>query len=281
MAAREIARVIGIEFVDIDGFECCGYPIKSVHHEAFLLMAARNILLAEEQGLNICTLCSACTSSLTEVNRYLATHFDEKARIVAQLRKQGIEVRMGRSITVRHFARILYEEVGIAELRQLIQKPLTGLNVAPHYGCHYLKPSEIYGGCEDPENPYTLDELIRVTGANSIEYAEKLKCCGAGVIAVSEEVAYAMARPKLQELTGMAADAMVLICPFCSVMYDDNQKKIEQRYGEHYSVPVLYYPQLLGVALSLEYKSLGLRMNRISTKGLLEKIGRLQNEELS
>jgi heterodisulfide reductase subunit B len=279
LAAREIAAICGIELVDLEGFECCGYPLKSLHRDTYVQMAARNILLAESQGMNICTLCSACTSSLTEVNRDLAMDFEDKARIIAQFRKQNIPARMGRPIRVKHFTRILYEDVGVDEIRRLVTKPLNGLTFAPHYGCHYLKPSEIYGGIEDPENPHSLDELIAVTGARSIDYQEKLKCCGAGVLAVSQDVAYSMARPKLQELKQLAVDAMVLMCPFCSVMYDDNQKKIEQRFAEQYSIPVLYYPQLLGLALSLDNKKLGLRMNRVSTKNLLEKIAGLRIEE--
>lgn len=273
MAARQVARALGIEFVDLDDFECCGFPIKSVHYETFMMMGARNILAAEQKGLNICTLCSACTGSLTEVNKHLIEHFDEKTRIVSTLKKNGINYRMGRNIAVKHFAKILYEDIGINEIQKLIRKRFSNLNIAAHYGCHYLKPTDIYKNPEDPENPHTLDELIRVTGANSINYSEKLSCCGAGVLAINEDLAYSIARPKFQELSGNSTDAMVLICPFCSVMYDDNQKKIEKKFEEKYNLPVLYYPQLLGLALGIDAKLLGLRMNRVSTKALLEKIG--------
>lgn len=269
MAAREVAKVLGIEFIELDAFECCGYPVKSVDHDTFLHMAARNILIAEQHGLNICTLCSACTSSLTEVNRYLASHFTEKARVVARLRKNGIYCRTGTSIAVKHFARVLYEDIGCDEIERKIRNKLD-LSVAAHYGCHYLKPSEIYGNFEDPENPHSLDRLINITGARAVDYSEKLRCCGAGVIAVSEDLAYALSQPKLHELSQLGADAMALICPFCSVMYDDNQRKIEKKYGQQYSLPILYYPQLLGLAMGIDTRLLGLRMNRVSTKKLLE-----------
>ncbi|MGB3480096.1 MAG: CoB--CoM heterodisulfide reductase iron-sulfur subunit B family protein [bacterium] len=273
MAAREVAKTLGIEFVDLDDFECCGFPIKSVHYETFMMMGARNILTAEEKGLNICTLCSACTSSLTEVNKHFIEHFDEKTRIIAQLRKNGIDYRMGRNIAIKHFTKVLYEDVGIDKIEKQIKRELSNLNIAAHYGCHYLKPTDIYDNPEDPENPYSLDELIRVTGADSINYNEKMRCCGAGVLAINEDLAYSIARPKFQELSKDSVDAMVLHCPFCSVMYDDNQKKIEKKFGEKYNLPVLYYPQLLGLALGIDAKLLGLRMNRVSTKALLEKIG--------
>jgi heterodisulfide reductase subunit B len=272
MAVREIAKVLGIEFVDLADFECCGFPIKSAHYETFLLMAARNILAAEQRGLDICTLCSACTSSLTEVNKHLIENFDEKTRIIATFRKQGINCRMGRNIEVKHLTKIIYEDIGTDEIEGLIKRKLSNLNVAPHYGCHYLKPTNIYKNPEDPENPHSLDELIKVTGANSVNYNEKMRCCGAGLLAINEDLAYSVARPKLQELSKNSVDAMILMCPFCSVMYDDNQRKMEQKFQEKYNLPVLYYPQLLGLALGIDEKLLGLRMNRVSTKALLEKI---------
>jgi len=274
MAARAVAKIFNIEFIDLADFECCGFPIKSIHYRTFLVMGARNVLAAEKRGLDICTLCSACTSSLTEVNKHLIEHFDEKTRIVATLRKQGIEYRMSRNISIKHFTKILYEDIGTNEIEKLIERRLSNLNVASHYGCHYLKPTDIYNNPEDPEDPQSLDELIRITGANSIRYNEKMRCCGAGVLAINEDLAYAIARLKLKELSENSTDAMVLMCPFCSVMYDDNQKKMEQRFQETYNIPVLYYPQLLGLALGIDEKSLGLRMNRVSTKALIEKIKR-------
>ncbi|MCX7994825.1 MAG: CoB--CoM heterodisulfide reductase iron-sulfur subunit B family protein [candidate division WOR-3 bacterium] len=272
MSARAVSSALGIELVDIDDFECCGFPLKSVHYEAYFLMAARNILTAEEKGLNICTLCSACTGSLTEVNKHLNANFDERAKIVAQLKKGGIELKIGKPVKVKHLVKILYEEVGLEKIEKVVKKKLSNFSLAPHYGCHYLKPSDIYEPAEDPENPKSLEELITVTGARVINYSEKLKCCGAGILAINEDTAYSLTRLKLKELSKDSADALVLMCPFCSVMYDDNQKKIEQKFQEQYNLPVLYYPQVLGLAMGLEPKTLGLQMNRVSTRALLEKI---------
>ena len=275
MAVREVSRVLNIELIDYQEFECCGFPLKSVHHETFVLMAARNLLAAEMQDLDVCALCSACTSSLTEVNKYLQENFHEKARIVSRFRKAGIDYRLHRNIVVKHFTKILYEDIGIEEIKKRIKKPLNNIRVAAHYGCHYLKPTQIYKNPEDPENPQSLDELIRTTGADSLNHAEKLKCCGAGLLALNEDLAYAVAQPKLEELAKNSIDAMVLMCPFCSVMFDDNQRKMEQKFQKQYNLPILYYPQLLGLALGIDEKALGFRMNRVSTKKLLEKISKL------
>ncbi|MEO0096204.1 MAG: CoB--CoM heterodisulfide reductase iron-sulfur subunit B family protein [candidate division WOR-3 bacterium] len=272
LSARAVASALGIELFDLDDFECCGFPLKSVHYDTYFLMAARNILVSEEKGLDICTLCSACTGSLTEVNKDLNEDFDHRAKIVALLKKSGIDLKIGKPIKVKHFVKILYDEIGLEKIEKTIKKKLANLSLAPHYGCHYLKPSDIYENSEDPENPKSLDELIAVTGAKVINYTERLRCCGAGILAVNEDTAYSLTRPKLKELSKDSVDAMVLMCPFCSVMYDDNQKKIEQKFQEQYNLPVLYYPQVLGLAMGLEPKTLGLQMNRVSTKALLDKV---------
>jgi heterodisulfide reductase subunit B len=235
-------------------------------------MGARNIMAAEDKGLDICTMCTACTGSLTEVNKHLNENYDEKSRVIARFKKEGLEYRTGRSIRVRHFLKILYEDIGVEKIEKAVTRKLAGLKIAAHYGCHYLKPTSIYENPEDPENPGSLDDLIRLTGAEAIDYEQKLDCCGAGVLAISEDLAYSLARPKLAALARDSADAIVLMCPFCSVMYDDNQKKMEQKFQEQYNIPVVFYPQFLGLAMGLDEKALGLRMNRVSTKKLLEKI---------
>ncbi len=272
MATRAVARFFDIELIDNEDFECCGFPLKSVSYETYHDLAARNIFVAESKGLDICTLCSACTGTLTEINKHLNDKFEGKAKTLARLKKGGMEYRTSNTIKVKHFVRILYEEIGVEKIKKIVKRPLNNLIFAAHYGCHYFKPSEIYDHFEDPENPRTLEELIVATGAQIVNYTEKLTCCGAGILAMNEEVAYILTHAKLNDLSHHQIDGLVLMCPFCSVMYDDNQRKIEQKFQEKYNLPVLYYPQVLGLALGVEPKLLGLQMNRVSTKSLLEKI---------
>jgi heterodisulfide reductase subunit B len=135
-----------------------------------------------------------------------------------------------------------------------------------------MKPSGVFERFDDPEHPVTFDELIRATGAEAVAYADKLRCCGGGLLAIDEKVALSLGRAKLEDLKKAGAEAMALMCPFCSVMYDDNQKKIETTFEADFALPVLYYPQLLGLALGIEPKALGLNMNRVKTKPLLAKL---------
>ena len=114
--------------------------------------------------------------------------------------------------------------------------------------------------------------MIEATGAQSIPYEDKLACCGGGVLAIDEQIALAMAQKKLEHVRTQQADAMVLICPFCSIMYESNQRKIEKALGTEYKLPVLFYPQLLGLAFGLEPDELGLKMNRVKTTELVKKI---------
>jgi heterodisulfide reductase subunit B len=167
---------------------------------------------------------------------------------------------------------VLFEEVGPEKIRESVKADLGGLKVAPHYGCHYMKPSEVFERFEDPEHPESLDELIRAVGAEPVQYPDKLRCCGGGLLAIDEKVALTLGKEKLAQVKAAGAEAMTLMCPFCSVMYDDNQKKIEATFEAEFALPVLYYPQLLGLALGIEPKALGLNMNRVKTKPLLAKL---------
>ncbi len=273
LASRRVAAKLGIELVDIPGFECCGFPVKSVHRRSFLLMAARNLMVAEDAGLDICVLCSACAGTLTEVSRELADNDELRQLVLSQLGRGNEEYGFARKVKVKHIVKILYEDLGPEKIELTIENKLSGLNVAAHYGCHYLRPSDIYDNREDPENPHSLDELIEATGAKSVEYDDRERCCGAGVLAIDEGLALSLAQKKLEDIKSSDADIMVLMCPFCSVMYDENQNRIERKFEASYNLPVLYYPQLLGLALGIDGKSLGFRLNKVKVNTVLERIG--------
>jgi heterodisulfide reductase subunit B len=175
-------------------------------------------------------------------------------------------------VTVKHFVRVLYEDIGLDVIKKKVRKRLDSLKVIAHYGCHYMRPSYIYG-FDNPEVPHTFDELITLTGAQSIDYFDKKMCCGGSVLGVDEKLAVTMANHKLHFAKGNGADALVSICPFCTVMYEDNQRKAEEQFETQYGIPVLYYPQLLGLSFGLDKNAIGMRFNRVRPTALLEKIG--------
>ncbi len=271
LSARKVAKKLGLELVDLEDFACCGFPIRSVDHETALLLAARDLSVAEEVGLNICTICTGCASTLAEASKEL-THDDGlREKVNEKLQKIGRAYKG--KLKVRHFVRVLYEDIGPEKIKSQVKKSLEGLKLASHYGCHYLKPSDVFDKFEDPEFPRTLDELISALGAETVEYEDKTQCCGGVILDVDDKIALAMAQKKLDHVKAGGADAMVLMCPLCGSMYDRNQRVIERRFDADYNLPVLFYPQVLGLALGMDPKGLGLDMNRVKTSDLLSKLG--------
>jgi heterodisulfide reductase subunit B len=269
LSTRKVARKLGIELVDLENFICCGFPVKSSDRKSAMILAGYNLALAEKNNQDLCVLCSSCTSALTEASHYLSEHENQRAEVNESLGRVGLKYEGG--VKVRHFARILYEEIGFDELKKHFTKSLEGLRVASHYGCHYLKPSEIYDGFDQVEDPYTLDGMIALTGATVVDYSNKKRCCGGPVLAVDEKTALAVAKEKLDDIVEAGADIINLVCPFCSVMYDSNQKGIETQFNVTYNLPVLYLTQILGLAMGLDRKELGLNMNIVKTKEALAK----------
>jgi heterodisulfide reductase subunit B len=270
LSARKVAHKLGIELVDINDFSCCGFPVKSVDRDTFLLMAAKNLSLAEEKDLDLVSLCSACTSILTEANKELKEEESLRKKINNKLSVLGRKYEG--KIEVKHFTRVLYEDVGLEKIRENLKVDLSKFSFAAHYGCHYLKPSGIYEDFDDVENPKTLDELIEVTGAKSVLYEDKKSCCGGGILGINEMTALKVAKNKLDHIKSTKADAICLICPFCSIMYEGSQKKIEKQFEVEYNLPVLYYPQILGLALGISPEELGFKLNRIKPREMLAKL---------
>ncbi|UCG92962.1 MAG: CoB--CoM heterodisulfide reductase iron-sulfur subunit B family protein [candidate division WOR-3 bacterium] len=265
MSARAVAKELAIEFVEMAGASCCGFPLKAVDAETSLLIAARNIAIASKQNLDVISLCNSCTAMLSDAQLQLKNN-----EFYREFKKLGFSYP--NEITVKHFVRVLYEDIGIDKLKSAVKKRLDTLHVIAHYGCHYMRPSYLYG-FDDPEIPHTFDELVNVTGAQSVEYMDKKMCCGGSVLGIDEALAVTMANHKLSIAKNNGVDALISICPFCTVMYEDNQRKAEEKFEIQYNIPVLYYPQLLGLSFGFDMNAVGLRFNRVRPNALLEKIG--------
>ena len=270
LASRWVCKYFGIELIDVEDFTCCGINQANLSIEAGLLMAAMNLALAESKGLDILTLCAACTGALAEAVEKLK---DNAARDRVNEKLQGVALEYKGKVKVRHISRVLYEDIGTEKIKREIKKDLSALRIAPHYGCHYLKPKSAFEGFEEPDNPKTLHQLISATGARTIEYETLNLCCGGKVSPVSPDLANSLIQRKLDDLADSQIDAMVLQCQTCYLMYSDQQKKINEEYGKRYNLPVLLYPQLLGLALGADpAKDIGLDLHRISPDGILAKI---------
>ncbi len=276
-ATRSVLDKLDVEVVDQDEFACCGFPVESADHDTAITMGARNLAVAEREGLDILAICSACSGSLLRTRAMLLEDEELRKEVNVRLKKMGLEFT-GRS-KVRHIMRFFHEDIGLEELRKHVVRPLDGIRVAVHYGCHYLKPSEIVGGPDNPEMPHTVDELVEVTGAESVDYSERLLCCGGAILGYREVDSYTLIAKKMRSIKDAEADCMEMHCAFCGVMYDHNQKAAERLAEEKFRVPVLPYPQLLGLAMGLDpIEDLGFKLNRVKAKDLLAKLEEMGSE---
>jgi len=267
LSARKVAAKLGVELVDLP-FTCCGFPVESVDHKSAMLMSLGNLALAEAKHLDIVTLCSACVGTLTRFSHF--ENKDSATEVARSLESSGI--KYDQSVRVRHFARMLFEEFGVEKLQETMSRSLKGLKVLTHYGCHYSRPSESYGGFDDPESPHTLDALVEATGAESIDACRKSLCCGAALLAIDKDAALSMMETKLQIAKDTGADAIIVVCPFCGITYDRGQLEIEAQANRKYGIPVLYLPQLLGLAMGFSPRELGLTLNAVNAQTVLSKI---------
>jgi heterodisulfide reductase subunit B len=243
-----------------------------------LILAARNLALAEKQGLPIITLCPGCAGTLKKVNKILNEDKTLREQINGHLKESGLEFKG--SVVTKHLLQVLKEDVGIDKVKSSVVKPLTMLKVAEHNGCHILRPKE-YIGFDDPEDPQTLKALIEATGATCLDYMDETECCGAPSVGVSDKVALQLARDKLNHVKMVEAQALITICPFCHIMYDTNELRIEKLFNEAYGIPVLHYPQLLGLAMGMTPEELAFGELRVNTSKLLKEVdlGERKNNE--
>lgn len=268
LAAIEVADKFGIDLAPLQDFACCGFPIKSASREANLLMAARNLAVAEAEGRDIAGLCSSCTTVLAETAMELENDPELLADVNAKM--EHIERKITKPPKVIHWANLIHDKVGPERFAEEVTTPLDGYRFAIHYGCHYLKPSWAYPGGEDPEAPRSIEDLLTAAGAEVVQYTDADKCCGGAVLAVSQEIALTMSGRKLERLTALSVDGLVVVCPFCAVMYDDNQKKAAKMLEVELDVPIVYLPQILGLAIGMTPKEVGLKLQKNKPKRLIE-----------
>lgn len=269
ISARKVLQKLGVELAEMPEFNCCGLPLDPVSHEMMLILAAKNLALAEQTGLNILTLCPGCAGTLKKVNKILKKDKTLREQINGHLKEAGLEFKG--TVVTKHIIQVLMEDVGLEKIKNAVVKPLTMLKVAEHVGCHLLRPKE-YIDFDDPEDPKTLKTLIEATGATCLCYIDETECCGAPSVGISDKVALQLARDKLSHIQMVDAQALITICPFCHIMFDTNQLRIERMLNEAYGIPVLHYPQLLGLAMGMTPEELALNEHRVDTSKILKQV---------
>jgi len=260
ISARKILQKLEVDLVEMPEFNCCGLALDPVSHETMLLLAARNLALAEQHGLDILALCPGCAGTLRKVNKMLKHDATLREEINQDLKKTNL-VYEG-TVNAKHLMQVLIEDIGLERIKRAVIKPLSNYKVAEHNGCHILRPGDMVA-FEDPENPNGLKMLIEATGAQCLDYMDKTECCGAPSVGVNDKVALQLSREKLNHIKAVGAEAMITICPFCHIMYDSNQQRIERMFSEVYHIQVLHYPQLLGLSMGMTPEELGFSELRV------------------
>ena len=265
-AIRHTLGNLGIEIADLEGASCCPDPIyfKSKDKLAWLTVAARNLTLAEDLGLDIFTNCSGCTATLSET-WHLLQDPDLRDKVNARLGKIGREYR-GTS-RVRHVVTLLRDVIGYEAVRESVVRPLSGLKIGIHYGCHLLKPSRIMQ-VDDPNNPTVMENLISALGATPVRHRNWYLCCGKAC--QSSEIPMNMMHDLLSTVHEEKADILCMICPTCCGQFDHGQKTVAKRFDEDFHTPPVYYFQLLALAQGVPYDSLGLERQRFKPEILRE-----------
>ncbi len=271
MSVREVMPQLRLELVDLNNVCCCGTPIQSVNMFAALYLAARNLALAEKTGLDDLLLpCNGCYLSLSEAKHLLSQDDKLKERINNALGEENL--RYEGSIKIWHTINLVHDIVGEEKIREVVKHPLKGLKLAVHYGCHILRPSTLQP-VDDSETPRKMEELVEWLGARSVSYPERLDCCGAMLLLSHPDAAFTFSGLKLKAVEDRSADALVVSCPSCQMMFDMRQKSAGATTGVKLNLPVLYYTQLLGLAMNISTEKLGLNLNRSPIDEFLRKAG--------
>jgi heterodisulfide reductase subunit B len=268
MSARETLKKLDIELIDVDEFSCCGYPLRSYNDSSWFYLSARNLALAEKEGLNMLPLCNGCYYSLNEVKHLLDQDEKLKTKVNEALIEESLTYKGINE--VHHILEVLHKEIGVEKIKEKIEKVLNG-KFAVHYGCHSLRPISIRY-IDDPEDPHILDDLTQALGLETPYYPEKLDCCGASLITSNYEAAFKMTGSKVQAIMKRGYKGIVTNCPFCLKMFDLRQDAIGRLIDKEINIPVFYITQLIGIALGIENEKLGLNFNGSPVEKIIEKL---------
>ena len=247
---------LGIELVHLHEGTCCGGShLDFVSPEHFFVVNGRNIALAEKMGLDLVTSCNTCLLSLRRAKDELDKNEERRRYVNEILAKEGLEYT-GKN-EVKHLLWVLNEDFGLEKLKSLVKKPLSEYKMAPFYGCHILRPSDLMGK-DDPNAPASLDMLIEALGGTTVEYASKNKCCGFHTLLVAEDETMKVACKAIEDGIQSDADFIVTPCPLCFTVLDGYQDQALKNSKVEGNIPVLHLTQIVGLALGYTPKDLGM-----------------------
>ena len=262
-----VAEALGIEMIEPKGWTCCGStPAHQTGKVLAVSLAAANLAKVRDMGLDMVVNCAACFSRMKAANHEISMN--------PEIRKKTADA-IGRdydgSTNVRHFIEVLLDDIGIDAIKAAITHTLGGIKVASYYGCLLVRPHEVTK-FDDPENPRSMDMLVKAMGGEAIDWPHKVECCGAGLTLTRTDIVLKLSGSIIGMAKDAGADCVVVACPMCQMNLDMRQLDIEKETGKRYDIPVLYISQLLGLCLGISPKKLGLRKLMISPSAIVEAV---------
>ncbi|MFQ6074105.1 MAG: CoB--CoM heterodisulfide reductase iron-sulfur subunit B family protein [Candidatus Bathyarchaeia archaeon] len=266
-AVRKVADRFDVKLVDIPDFGCCGEFTEAMDSYTALVFAARNIALAEKRNLNILTLCNGCFLSLNKARHELE---DQQLRSKVNHVLEKINLSYKGKSQIFHFHQLMHDVIGTSKIKEKIKVSLDGVTISYQNGCHILRPSNVLQ-FDNPEEPTKLEELVSLTGAKVVRPIGTELCCGSFLLSHDTDVAYSLAIQSIERKGNV--DAIAVGCPFCFRQLDMGQIIARRKFGKSFEIPIIFYAQLLGLALGFDAKDLGLdQIHKISTASFLQKV---------
>ncbi|GFN24113.1 MAG: CoB--CoM heterodisulfide reductase iron-sulfur subunit B family protein [Thermoanaerobacteraceae bacterium] len=264
-SAKIVARHLGLELWEIPDWSCCG--ATAAHNNDHLLslaLPARNLALAEAEGLDVAVPCAAC------FNRLRAA---EEAVRESEAMRATIGEIIGRDYRATNRTRALLDVmvngVGLEKIGEQVVKPLTGLKLACYYGCLLVRPPKLTA-FDDPEDPMTMDRLVAALGGEAVTWSYKTECCGGSLATARTDIGARMIYQILRRARDAGAEAIVTACPLCMLNLDMRQGQAAAAQGDRLNLPIFYFTELMGVALGYAPKDLGLTTHFVNPLPLLE-----------
>lgn len=260
----ETTHKLGVELKELDDWNCCG-ATAYFHVDELLAytLCARNLAMAESENLDLVAPCSACYKNSYFTNKHLKEDADLADHINYALEADNLSFT-GKS-EVKHLIEVFVQDIGFDEIKDKVVQPLEGLKIAPYYGCQILRPRKDH---EEVEQAEYFEDLMSAIGADPVSFALKLKCCGGSLLISNREAALSMVRNLLKNAEESGADMIATACPMCQVNLECYQQQVNQEFGTRFSMPVVYFTQLIGVALGIPGKKLGIGSEVVSATPL-------------
>jgi heterodisulfide reductase subunit B len=257
-STEAVLNKFGVELEVVPDFNCCGYPARNVDEKAYLLPSLRNMAIAEKMNLDILVICNCCFASLQKAKNVMATNRGLQDELNGYLAKEGLQYRG--TVQIKHFLTVLFEDVGTEKIKSQLAYQFNDLNISVIFGCHILRPREVTK-FDDSFVPKITEELLQVTGAKSLDWRGKLECCGAALAGINDSLCQTLLQEKISGALTAGANYITPVCAYCHLQFDTAQKNLPDNNPAQRLLPVLLYPQLLGLCLGIDEKTLGIEQN--------------------